>query len=202
MAGMGTLQAITTDTGNFPDVYLVPDFLGQSRASRLLATLWAELNWTQHEISLFGRRVYQPRLSCWYGDPGAHYTYSGLHLQPSHWHPALEDIRRVLEDTVDTRFNSVLANAYRNGRDSMGWHADDEKELGEEPTIASLSLGACRRFLLRERHGNKTICLALEPGSLLVMQGASQSVYRHSLPKTSKPVGLRINLTFRMVLNR
>ncbi len=180
----------------------IENFVDLAEASRLLQTLYTELRWEQQEIRLFGRKIPQPRLSCWYGDADAEYAYSGLRLAPLPWHPELSRLRRVLQGTLQHPFNSVLANAYRNGRDSMGWHADDEKELGTEPLIASLSLGACRRFLLRARRGNQTMGLALQHGSLLLMRGTSQLHYRHSLPKTSKSVGLRINLTFRQIKSR
>jgi hypothetical protein len=201
MAGMGTLQAITTDIGNFPDVYLVPDFLGQVRASRLLATLWAELSWTQHEISLFGRKVCQPRLSCWYGDPGAHYTYSGLHLQPNHWHPALEDMRRVLENTLDTRFNSVLANAYRNGRDSMGWHADDEGIGCRTDHCISESRRLSPLPAARTTRQQDNL-----PGAPARQSGGHARGIASRLPaflaEDVETRWTRINLTFRMVFNR
>jgi len=167
----------------------------------LLQRFRSELNWKQQQVRLFGRTVLQPRLSCWYGDVNADYTYSGLHLRPLPWHPQLLELRYRLQDTLQCPFNSVLANAYRDGRDSMGWHADDEKELGAEPRIASISLGAHRRFVLRSRSGEETRSLQLEHGSLLLMQGKSQRDYRHSIPKTKKVVGLRINLTFRQVWN-
>lgn len=195
-------RSVPADFSQSRDFRYIHNFLGQAQASRLLELFWAELNWQQEEIQLFGRKIPQPRLTSWYGDPDARYTYSGLHLEPQAWHPVLLELRTHLEDFLQRRFNSVLANGYRDGRDSMGWHADDEKELGTGPVIASLSLGACRRFLLRDRRGNETMCLPLEHGSLLIMQGASQSAWKHSLPKTTRPVGLRINLTFRKVANQ
>jgi len=183
------------------DFCYIPDFLPARSANRLVECLWAGLQWEQRDITLFGRRIPQPRLTSWYGDPDAHYTYSGLNLHPLPWHPALLELRRLLQEKLRHDFNSVLANAYRDGHDSMGWHADDEKELGPKPLIASLSLGEGRRFLLRKKleKNSKSVGLQLEHGSLLVMQGDSQSRYMHSLPKTRKPAGLRINLTFRQV---
>jgi len=183
------------------DFCYVANFLPAKTASLFMGRLWQELQWSQQDIMLFGRRVQQPRLTSWYGDPEAHYSYSGLQLNPLPWHPDLLELRSFLREKTGYDFNSVLANAYRDGRDSMGWHADDEKELGPNPLIASLNLGASRRFLLREKRGNhsKPVSLQLEHGSLLVMQAESQSRYLHSLPKTAKAVGLRINLTFRRV---
>lgn len=176
-----------------------PGFLPRACADALLQRLWRELDWRQDHIVLFGRRVPQPRLSCWIGDPDAAYRYSGLSLSPAPWHPELSRLRKRLERTLGRPFNSVLANAYRDGRDSMGWHADDEPELGLEPMIASLSLGACRRFLVRRVDGGPTTAVELQHGSLLVMAGAAQASYRHAVPKTARPTGMRINLTFRSI---
>jgi len=188
--------ALGSDSSDF--VY-IEHFLEDTYANSLLEKFHLELSWRQEEIRLFGRAVLQPRLSCWYGDKGADYTYSGLYLQPLSWHPQLLELQQRLQYRLGVAFNSVLANAYRDGRDSMGWHSDDEKELGAEPVIASISLGADRRFLVRSKKGSALASLQLEHGSLLVMRGRSQKDYRHSVPKTTKPVGLRINLTFRQV---
>lgn len=159
------------------------------------------LEWAARDILLFGRRVAQPRLVDWYADPGIRYRYSGLELRAKPWPPFLEELRRRAGETASRSFNSALCNLYRDGADSMGWHADDEQELGPEPVIASISLGAERRFLIRPRGGGKSIRLELSPGSLLVMSGRSQVDYQHSLPKTRRPVDPRINLTFREVLS-
>jgi alkylated DNA repair dioxygenase AlkB len=182
----------------------LPRFLPEREADRVLERLWRELDWSQREIKLFGRRLMQPRLIAWYGEPDAFYSYSGLTLAPMPWHPLLHRLKTRVEEFTGSRFDSVLANAYRDGRDSMGWHSDDEKELGPEPVIASLSFGAPRRFLLRPRtrpagERGGTIALSLAHGSMLLMRGASQQRFRHSLPRTERPVGLRINLTYRRV---
>jgi len=170
----------------------------QPEADLFFARLWKELAWQQQEIMLFGRRVRQPRLTAWHGDPEANYSYSGLRLTPAAWHPVLQELRSRLEALTGHTFNSVLANAYRHGNDSMGWHRDDEKELGCQPVIASISLGEERRFLVREK-GQKSRAIVLEHGSLLLMKGESQQRYQHSLPKTRRPIGVRINLTYRMI---
>lgn len=180
------------------------DFLPEREADRALDRLWRELDWSQRAIVLFGRRVMQPRLTAWYGEPEAVYSYSGLTLAPLPWHPLLHELKKRVEAFSGCRFDSVLANAYRDGRDSMGWHSDDEKELGPEPVIASLSLGASRRFLLRPRtrsagEGGATTSLSLAHGSMLLMKGKSQRRFQHALPRTRRPVGLRINLTYRRV---
>lgn len=176
----------------------LPGVIPAAEADTILDRLWRELNWQQQEISLFGRKVLQPRLTAWYGDPRASYTYSGLHLEPQPWHPLLRELKDRLEPIAGGCFNSVLANAYRDGKDSMGWHSDDEKELGDRPLIASLSLGEERRFLVRKK-GQGSSGMVLQHGSLLVMKGESQQRYQHSLPKTARVAGLRINLTYRMI---
>ena len=175
-----------------------PEFLAGREADDCLQRLWDELEWTQKEIVLFGRRMMQPRLIAWYGDPLIEYRYSGLSLSAVAWHPLLQELRLRLESFIGCRFNSVLANAYRNGRDSKGWHRDDEKELGRQPCIASLSLGAERRFLVRGEGGGSS-AMVLGHGSLLLMKGRCQERFQHALPKTRKQTGLRINLTYREI---
>lgn len=183
------------------DLFWVPDFLDAPTADRLLRRLARELAWRQEHIRLFGRRVAQPRLSVWYGDAGARYRYSSLDLFPLPWSRSLAALRGRLDDLLNAGFNSVLANLYRDGRDSMGWHSDDEPELGPEPVIASLSLGATRRFQLRHRTRRNERCeLELTNGSLLVMAGSTQQFWQHQVSKTRRPVGPRINLTFRRII--
>ena len=177
-------------------------FIAPGEAKLLASRLWDQLSWQQYEISLFGRRVAQPRLSAWYGADEARYRYSGLQLDPLPWHPLLCDLKTRLEGRLQQDFNSVLANAYRDGRDSMGWHCDDEPELGWRPLVASISLGAERRFLVRKKGESRSAALWLECGSLLVMKRGCQEIYQHSVPKTQKPVDLRINLTFRQIKNQ
>jgi alkylated DNA repair dioxygenase AlkB len=168
----------------------------------LLAVLNREIQWEQHRLRLFGREIDAPRLSCWVGDPGAVYVYSRTRFEPHAWTPALASLRDDLRNRFDLRFNSVLANFYRNGRDSTGWHSDDEPELGREPVIASLSFGAVRRFRFRSRETRRVaLAIDLAPGSLLVMRGATQRLYQHDLPKTAAAVGARVNLTFRTIRN-
>ena len=158
------------------------------------------LEWRSQEITLFGKPVLQPRLMDWYADPGVTYRYSGLTLAPKAWPPLLSALRERLETHCGAGFNSVLCNAYRDGQDSMGWHADDEPELGPQPLIASLNFGATRRFRIRPKGGGASVGVDLEPGSLLLMSGQSQAAYQHAVPKTRRTVGPRINLTFRQVL--
>ena len=175
-----------------------PGFLQKQLADRYLQQLWDELEWVQKEIVIFGRRRPQPRLIAWYGDSSANYGYSGLSLTPLSWHPGLLEIRRQVEEFTSAGFNSVLANAYRDGNDSMGWHRDDERELGPMPLIASVSLGEERRFLVRE-NGKRSSGMTLGHGSLLIMKGSFQRRFSHSLPKTRRNIGLRINLTYRKI---
>jgi len=197
--------SVSSPEGLEPGLFeYTPRFLAGPEADRALEQLWHELEWSQREIVLFGRRLRQPRLVAWYGDPEAVYTYSGLTLEPLPWHPLLGLLREQIERFTGSRFNSVLANAYRDGHDSMGWHSDDEKELGCNPVIASLSLGAVRRLLVRPKRaeaGTRRVsrALALGHGSLLLMKGDSQRRYQHALPRSRQRLGLRINLTYRLV---
>ncbi len=182
-------------------LYHLPQFLAPDDASALSAELTCALAWQQHRLTLFGRERLTPRLCAWYGDADARYGYSGQTLEPLPWAVPLAALRQRLEAALGLTFNSVLANLYRDGADSMGWHSDDEASLGPQPVIASLSLGATRRFVLRHRHRRdlQTLTLPLEHGALLVMAGATQHHWHHAVPKTHRPVGARINLTFRYV---
>lgn len=186
-----------------PDAELAfeTQWLAPAAADALFAALRETITWEIHRIRLFGREHASPRLSCWIGDPDASYRYSGTRFEPRPWPAALAPVRRRLRDEVGIDFNSVLANRYRDGRDAMGWHSDSEPELGPAPVIASLSLGATRRFVLKHRiQPDRKLTLELPHGSLLVMRGDTQRYYRHALPRTTRPVGERINLTFRRIL--
>jgi alkylated DNA repair dioxygenase AlkB len=176
-------------------------FLPVTEADALLAQLTAEVAWEQRAIRIFGQQIPQPRLTAWYGDLEARYAYSGLQWEPRPWSPTLAALRRRLEAATGAHFNSVLLNLYRTGQDNMGWHADDEPELGATPAIASLSLGATRRFRLRPRSGlaHPPLSLDMPNGSLLLMRGVTQQHWQHALPKTARAVGPRLNLTFRWV---
>lgn len=169
-------------------------------ATQLFTRLLEETDWEQHELRLFGRRVKAPRLSAWYGDRGAAYAYSGVRLSPREWTAPLLAVKSTVEKLCDHTFNSVLLNFYRHGDDSMGWHSDDEPELGRDPVIASVSLGAQRALRLRHKTQRAlTHRLLLPDASVLLMQGATQDCWQHSLPKTRSRCGQRINLTFRTV---
>ncbi|MEF1310624.1 alpha-ketoglutarate-dependent dioxygenase AlkB [Vibrio mytili] len=178
-------------------IYYHPNFLSLLEADEYFTKLRTTLPWQQKSITLFGRSVLQPRLQAWHGD--AIYTYSGLTSEPHPWTPELSELKQRCESIAQEPFNSVLANLYRNGQDSMGWHQDNEPELGTNPVIASLNLGATRRFLLRNLHCKTQIEYELSHGSLLIMAGKLQHHWKHSVPKTAKPKGERINLTFRYI---
>jgi len=180
------------------DTLYVPDFVADP--ARWTDVLFEQLDWNEESIVLFGRSILVPRLSVCYGDAGVEYRYSNVTHRAKRWPVVLREMREHLRRRVGVVFNFVLANLYRDGRDSMGWHADDERELGAHPVIASISLGAPRTFRLRARDGSdRRTEVLLESGSLLLMWGRSQRIWQHALPKTRDDAGLRINLTFRDV---
>jgi alkylated DNA repair dioxygenase AlkB len=179
--------------------FLFNDFLSVKESDSFFEILKNEIVWKQQEIVLFGKKRLQPRLTSFYGERNKTYKYSGLQMVPNEWNTPLSDLRKRIEAFTKQNFTSVLLNYYRNENDSMGWHRDNEKELGEFPYIASLSLGAERFFLFREYLNKKNkIKLNLKSGSLLIMQNETQTYWEHSLPKT-KTSGERINLTFRKI---
>jgi alkylated DNA repair dioxygenase AlkB len=170
-------------------------------ADRIFHDLRDSIAWRHDEIVIYGKKMLQPRLTAWYGDAGTFYQYSGLPLTPLPWTPLLLALKERVEQATATRYNSVLLNLYRDGNDSVGWHSDDEKELGVEPVIASVSFGQTRTFQLKakKRAGTGTTKIELTPGSLLVMRGATQRNYVHAVLKSSKVDRPRINLTFRTI---
>jgi alkylated DNA repair dioxygenase AlkB len=177
-------------------------WLVEQRAESIMRTLLTEIPWEQREIEVYGRKVMQPRLVAWVGDPEAVYTYSRTRHEPLPWTPTLAQLRVELERTVQAPFNSVLCNLYRDGQDSMGMHSDSEPELGPAPIVASISFGAARRFQLRHRSKaskESNLDLELGSGSLLVMAGTTQRFYRHGVAKQAAVKTPRINLTFRLV---
>ena len=179
-----------------------PNFLSENEANGYMELLLSAVEWRSDKIKMFGKEVAQPRLTGWYGDPGTVYTYSGLTMQPSLWTPALLDLKSKVEQVCEQQFNSVLLNLYRTGRDHMSYHADDERELGRNPTIASLSLGQERIFQIKHRHQKDLAPLKfdLESGSLIIMKGEMQKYWLHRINPTKKVVGPRINLTFRRII--
>ncbi|GLQ95681.1 alpha-ketoglutarate-dependent dioxygenase AlkB family protein [Dyella mobilis] len=185
------------------DIRYAQAWLRKDEADAWFERLLHDIPWERHRLKLFGREVDCPRLSCWIGDPGAAYVYSQTRFEPHPWTPALQSLRERVQASCGASFNSVLANLYRNGEDSMGWHSDDEPELGPQPVIASLSLGVERRFRLRRKSLReakaKPLGLPLAHGSLLYVAGDTQSHYQHDLPKLAGLSGARINLTFRFI---
>ncbi|MBT8138311.1 MAG: alpha-ketoglutarate-dependent dioxygenase AlkB [Gammaproteobacteria bacterium] len=185
-----------------PDARLkyCPEFYTSTQAAALFVQLQGEIQWSQPQVRLFGKTHKVPRLTAFYGDRGLQYSYSGVRHETLPWSATLQQIKRDVERSTQRKFNSVLLNCYRNGSDSNGWHADDEKELGDAPFIASLSLGASRDFHFRHNKlGKHNYSCALESGSLLLMAGCMQQHWQHQLPKRLKVSDARINLTFRLV---
>lgn len=175
-------------------------FLNRARADELFNRLIVEHPWPANDYEVFGRRFTLPRLQTWHADDGVVYSYSDNLLRTQPWTPELLALRRRVERATGHQFNAVLVNFYRNGQDYVGWHSDDEVELGAEPVIASLSLGATRRFAYRRKGGTGTQCdMSLEAGSLLLMRPDFQCQWEHSVPATDDDVSGRINLTFRWV---
>jgi alkylated DNA repair dioxygenase AlkB len=182
------------------EVFWFEHAIQERDADRLLEDLAGSIAWRQEIATIMGRRVPIPRLTAWHGEAG--YVYSGIAMQPAAWTPPLLELKRCAEAHAGQAFNSVLLNLYRDGRDSVGWHADNEPGLGRNPVIASLSLGATRRFQLKHRTRNERIAIDLSHGSCLIMAGATQHHWLHQLPKTARSVGPRINLTFRSMATR
>ena len=182
------------------ELYLIRQFYPIDESDYLFTTFKSGLDWQEESIFIFGRWVKVPRLTCWYGDPDAYYQYSGVTHEPRPWNRELQLVRVKIEQQFGSTYNSVLANLYRNGRDSMGCHADDEKELGSTPIIASLSLGDERLFKLHHKKNKEIVDIILGHGDLLIMAGTIQNHWLHSVPKTKKIKTPRINLTFRNIV--
>ena len=181
------------------DVALHPGWLLPADADRIFAALAAEAAWKQEHLTIQGRTIPLPRLTAWHGTRS--YRYSGIANAPQPWTPVLAELRDRLEAFLGASFNSVLCNRYRDGRDSVAWHADDEPELGMEPVIASISLGQARKFSFKRRDGaGARVDLTLEHGALLIMRGPTQRHWLHQVPKTTQPLAPRINLTYRRIV--
>lgn len=178
-----------------------PNFLSKEKADELFQLLYNETPWQQDTITVYGKNHLQPRLTALYGNEGKPYKYSNIIMNPHPWNPALIHLKELVEEKVENNFTTVLLNQYRNEKDSNGWHADNEKELGRNPIVASISLGEERIFQLK--HNTKKEIkqnLILKHGSLILMKEGSQIHYKHQIPKASKPKNIRINLTFRRIL--
>ena len=188
---------------DIPDAEIIyfPNFISQEESNTLFEELLEKIPWQQDEIMIYGKTHLQPRLTALYGNEGKPYSYSNIVMQPHHWNLSLQRIKLLVENICETNFTTVLLNYYRDGRDSNGWHADDEKALGVNPVIASISLGAERKFQLKHnKDATQKKNIILENGSLLLMKGTTQHYWKHQIPKTTKPIGARINLTFRVIL--
>ena len=187
-----------------PDAELsyYPEFFETKQADGLLTKLKDGIEWTQNTIRFYGKESLVPRMEAWYGDEGKSYAYSGIHMDPKPWTEELIIIKHKIEPLAGVAFNSVLINYYRDGKDRVAWHSDDEKELGQNPVIGSVSLGAERKFKLRHKqyktNGHKHE-VTLGHGSFLLMKGSTQHHWMHEIPRTAKPIGPRINLTFRII---
>jgi alkylated DNA repair dioxygenase AlkB len=183
------------------EVYLQRGFPTSIAPDIALQRLIGETPWRSETIKLWGRDVAQPRLTAWYGDPGRNYTYSGLTMKAEPWTPLLRALKADVERAAGEQFNSVLLNYYRNERDSVGYHSDNEKELGPTPSIASLSFGDTRSFVFKSRRKkHKPMRIALEGGTLLLMKGPTQQNWLHAIEKETQSCGPRVNLTFRRIL--
>ncbi len=180
------------------DIRVYPELYTRQQADALLQQVESQVTWRQDQIRVYGKVHQLPRLTAWYGDAGTCYEYSGIKMDPLPWTPVLGVIRDRPEDLSGDQFNSVLLNRYRDGRDSMGWHSDDEQSLGVNPVIGSLSLGATRRFRLQhkvKKHLKQS--LDLNHGNYLLMAGTTQHYWRHCITRTQRACAVRINLTFR-----
>lgn len=176
-----------------------PSWLSKARADHFFSTLLNTLHWRQERIKMFGKWLDIPRLQAWYGEPNCHYSYSGLILDPLPFTAELDQLRKDLEVTIASTFNCVLCNLYRDGQDGMGLHSDDEPELGEQPVIASISLGQPRDFDFKHKSTNERHRVSLSHGSLLVMSDHTQTHYLHGISKRNAALNKRINLTYRLI---
>jgi len=176
--------------------------LKPEEAAQYFDRLLHTIAWKHDEVIIFGKHIVTKRKSAWYGDEGCTYTYSNIARQALPWTTELFELKKKVEQLSECDFNSCLLNLYHSGEEGMSWHSDDEKELGNHNTIASISLGAERKFSFKHKRTKETISLMLENGSLLVMKDATQANWLHALPKSKKITESRINLTFRTIHNQ
>ena len=183
------------------ELIIYKNLFDRAQSDGFFEQLLDDISWRQDQIKMFGKQVNLPRLTAWYGDKGKSYKYSGIKMNPNPWTPTLLVIKEKVETVAKLNFNSVLVNLYRNGQDYVSWHSDDEPELGNNPTIASVSFGATRRFILRHKSDRDLdkVEVTLTHGSLILMQGTTQHFWQHQVPKTAKKISPRVNLTFRVV---
>lgn len=177
----------------------ISNFYEKAKADEYLKTFSENTQWKQESMNLYGREIMFPRLTAWYGDSDKPYSFSGIKLDPNPWSQELLEVKSDIEPLSEVEFNSVLLNKYRDGNDSISWHTDAEKELGQNPIIASVNFGAERTFQLRNIESRERIDITLKHGSLLIMKGELQHFWQHQVPKTKKVLTERINLTFRVI---
>lgn len=199
---MNTLFPSESIEFNLPDSEIIyyPNFFNKEKADEFFEKLKTDIPWQQDDITVFGKKYPQPRLTSLFGNEGKPYSYSNIVMKPHSWNSLLMFIKNQIEEVCPENFTTVLLNYYRDGKDSNGWHADNEKELGTNPVIASVSFGAERSFHLQHNFfKEQKLKINLEHGSLLIMKGTTQHFWKHQIPKTAKPIGPRINLTFRII---
>lgn len=185
-----------------PPVTYIPSFLSKEDADLLLAHCLNDLRWQQNHIRMLGKLLQVPRLETICGDEGCDYLYSGqVLLSPHPWTTALDLLRVDIEQSFGYKYNIVIGSWYRDGNDSIGWHSDSEPSMGISPAIASISLGATRKFQIKPKKGGEITSYQLGHGDLVIMHPGCQQTWVHQVPKTKKPVGIRINLTFRPHIN-
>jgi len=206
----GFESAISADNESVKEVLPMPDakvifyrnFFDSQRSDEIFQILLNEINWRQDKMKLYGKEINLPRKTAWYGDQDKSYTFSGIHLDPEPWTPTLLQVKQRIEEVSEVEFNSVLLNLYRHGNDGISWHTDAEPELGENPVIGSVSFGGARRFMFRHRQDQDLKAeVELTHGSFLLMAGETQHFWQHQIPKTSRKVEPRINLTFRVIID-
>lgn len=182
------------------ELYYIENVFNPQKSEDYFNKLITEVKWKHEPVKLFGKEILQPRLTAWYGDEEKPYTYSGITMQAQRWIEPLTEIKIIADKYSGVQSTSALLNLYRDGNDGMGWHRDNEKMLGPAPVIASVSLGGVRKFQMRSyRDKNNLVSIDLQPGSIVVMKGASQNEWEHRVPKTARQVGARINITFRVI---
>lgn len=182
------------------EVFYFGKLIEDGKAQALMSELIQNITWQHDELIIYGKCIVTKRKVAWYGDSPFQYTYSKATKTALPWIPVLSELKSLVEQHSQSTFNSCLLNLYHGGDEGMAWHSDDEKELGETPTIASLSLGAQRKFSFKHRNTKENVSLPLENGSLLLMKGVTQKHWQHSLPKTTQVIEPRINLTFRSII--
>ena len=197
-------EVITMPTGELmPDgeVAIYRNFFNKVESDQIFQELLSKIKWRQDKMKLYGKEFELPRLTAWYGDDGKSYTFSRIPMNPDAWTHTLLSVKSRIEEVTQAKFNSVLLNLYRSGKDGVSWHSDDEPELGKNPMIASVSFGETRRFQLRHKLDKSLdkVEITLTHGSLLIMKGSTQHFWQHQIPKSAKSLRERINLTFRII---